>query len=94
MRVFAQTFSIFVLHQRRSWRYKFSIMARRFARRCPKCREHFFGVVINDPTPQSREIPITAYCAVCGYQRRSWRLILGRKREPEVRYDRMPKVFL
>jgi C4-type Zn-finger protein len=68
-------------------------MARDFARQCPKCREHFFCVVISHPTPQSSVFPVTACCAVCGYRLRDWRLILGRKRAPEIRYDRMPKVF-
>jgi hypothetical protein len=67
-------------------------MARDFARKCPKCRS-YFGLAVSHPPPQSRELPITAYYAVCGYRLKGWRLILGRKRVPEIRWGRIPKVF-
>ena len=68
-------------------------MTKYLPRKCPKCHDYFFCVAIGRPPTHSRGLPITAFCAVCGYQLRGWRLILGRKREPEVRYGRMPKVF-
>ncbi len=43
----------------------------------PKCRD-YLGVVVRDlPGPKS-EIPIDAYCVVCGFKL-SWRLVLGKK---------------
>ena len=53
-------------------------MSRYITRTCPKCRD-YFCVAVSHPLPQSRELPITAYCAVCGYQLRNWRVILGGK---------------
>jgi hypothetical protein len=64
---------------RRSWRYESGIMAKYFARKCPKCRDDFW-IVISQPNSNG-ERPISAYCAVCGYSFDGWRLILGGKRE-------------
>jgi hypothetical protein len=41
--------------------------------------------------PQAKELPITAYCALCSHHIRGWRLILGRKRVPETTLRRNAK---
>ena len=67
-------------------------MSRYIARKCPRCRD-YFGVAVHHPTPKSRELPITGLCAVCGYQLKGWRLLLGRRRIIQVYEARTPKVF-
>ena len=67
-------------------------MSRYFARTCPKCRDEFW-VTISHPSPQSRELPIIAFCLVCGYRLNGWRVIVRRKQLPDVRDGRMRKVF-
>ncbi len=37
------------------------------------------GVVVPDPPEPEREVPIDAYCAVCGFKL-EWRVVLGNKR--------------
>jgi hypothetical protein len=67
-------------------------MAKYIARNCPKCRD-YFGVVVN-PLPKSDgEHPINGFCAVCGYQLKGWRVIVGRKRTTPAYHARMAKVF-
>jgi C4-type Zn-finger protein len=58
-------------------------MAPYSVKRCPNCHDDFW-VTISHPSPQAKELPITAYCALCGYALRGWRLIVGGKRAPEV----------
>jgi hypothetical protein len=36
---------------------------------------------------------ITAYCAVCGYQLKDWRVTLGGNRSPEILHPRLRKAF-
>jgi hypothetical protein len=67
-------------------------MARYIARNCPKCSDSFW-VTVSHPMPQSTELPITAYCSVCGYRLKGWRLILGRKRVPDMRWARILNVL-
>jgi hypothetical protein len=67
-------------------------MANYIARTCPKCRD-YFGLVVSQPPDRNGEHPIDGYCAVCGYQLKRWRVILGGKPPTEIRYTRMPKVF-
>ena len=67
-------------------------MPKYLARKCPRCRD-YFGLVVNREPESNGEHPITAYCAVCGYQLKGWRLIVGRKRPDNVYYDRISKVF-
>src|SRR5262245_24573439 len=45
------------------------------------------------PDTKSRELPITGFCAVCGYQLKGWRLILCRKRIIQTYHARTHKVF-
>ncbi len=44
-------------------------------RTCPKCGD-YLGVVVTDPPEPKREIPIDAYCVVCGFKL-GWKLVLG-----------------
>ena len=67
-------------------------MRRYIARSCPKCRD-YFGIVVNQEPTSNGEHPINAYCAVCGYQLKGWRLIEGRKRTIHQYHGGMPKVF-
>jgi hypothetical protein len=67
-------------------------MAKYIARECPKCRD-YFGVVISHPSPESRELPVLADCAGCGFQLRGWRVILGGKRATETSISRMRKAL-
>jgi hypothetical protein len=67
-------------------------MARYIDRKCPKCHD-YFGVTVSHPTPQARELPITAYCAVCGFQHRGWRVIFGGKPTHKVLIARLRKAF-
>lgn len=67
-------------------------MARHIERTCPRCQE-CFCVTISHPTPEGRELPISAWCTVCGYALKGWRVIVRRKQQPEVRSGRMRKVF-
>ena len=46
-------------------------------RDCPKCGD-YLGVVVCDPPESKREVPIDAYCVVCGFNL-GWRLALGNK---------------
>ncbi len=46
-------------------------------RTCPRCQD-YLGVVVRDPPEPLREIPIDAYCVVCGFKL-GWRLVLGKK---------------
>jgi len=67
-------------------------MARYINRKCPRCRD-YFGLALSQAPDSNGEHPISGYCAVCGYQLKGWRLILGRKQATEVRYARTRKVF-
>ena len=67
----------------RGWRYEFDAMAKYIARNCPKCHD-YFGVVVNQRPKSNGEHPINGFCAVCGYQLKGWRLIVGRKRTTPV----------
>ena len=67
-------------------------MAKYIARTCPRCRG-YFCVTISDPLPTSRELPISAWCTVCGYALKGWRVIDRRKPQPDLRFGRMRKVF-
>jgi len=69
-----------------------AIMARYIARTCPKCRD-YFGVVVNHEPKSDGAHPIIAHCAVCGYQLKGWRLIVGRKRPVLIYGGRFSKVF-
>jgi hypothetical protein len=75
------------LTDRYFWRYESGIMAKYIARRCPKCRD-YFGVVVNQEPRNDGEHPITAYCAVCGYQLKGWRLVLGHKQSLTIYHNR------
>ncbi len=46
-------------------------------RDCPKCGD-YLGVVVTDPPESEREIPIDAYCVVCGFEL-GWKLVLGKR---------------
>jgi hypothetical protein len=48
-------------------------------------------VVVNQPPKSNGEHPINGFCAVCGYQLKGWRLIVGRKRTTPIYQGRMPK---
>jgi len=63
-------------------------MPRYIARTCPRCRD-YFGVTVSQQPTSDGEHAITAYCALCGYTLRGWRMIDGGKRTPEIRYDRL-----
>ena len=67
-------------------------MDRHFARTCPKCRD-IFNVAITHPSARRSEFSINGFCEACGYRLKGWRLILGRKRAPEIRWGRIRKVF-
>jgi hypothetical protein len=67
-------------------------MPKYLARFCPRCLD-YFGVAASHPLAQAKVLPITAYCTVCGHQLKGWRLILGSKKAPEVRYSKLPEVF-
>jgi len=67
-------------------------MAKYLARKCPRCREDF-GIVITHPSARRSEFSINGFCEACGYRLKGWRLILGRKRAPEIRWGRIRKVF-
>jgi hypothetical protein len=67
-------------------------MAKYIVRQCPKCRD-YFGVLVNQPPKSNGEHHINGFCAVCGYQLKGWRLIVGRKRTTNMYHGRMPKVF-
>lgn len=73
------------------WPLRYSVMARYNARKCPKSRD-YFDVAVSHPTPQARDLPIVAYCAVCGHNLRGWRLIRGGKRAPETFHPRLRKM--
>ena len=68
-------------------------MPKYLARKCPKCRD-YLGVVVNQTPKSNGEYPINAFCAVCGYELKGWRLIAGRKRPDNAFHGRMPKVFI
>jgi hypothetical protein len=57
-------------------------MSRYRVKRCPNCGDNFW-VSISHPSLTAKELPITAYCALCGYALKGWRLIVGGKRVPE-----------
>jgi len=44
-------------------------------RTCPKCKD-YMAVVVPDPPEPEREVPIDAYCVVCGFKL-GWKLVLG-----------------
>ncbi|MGZ9240140.1 MAG: hypothetical protein ACXW6K_06640 [Candidatus Binatia bacterium] len=50
-------------------------MARYIARTCRKCHD-YFGVTVTHTPNSHGEHPITAYCSVCGFQLKGWRLIV------------------
>ena len=54
-----------------------SSMLKYLYRDCPKCGD-YLGVVVCDPPGPMSEIPIDAYCVVCGFKL-GWRLVLGKK---------------
>ncbi len=62
-------------------------MTKYLYRTCPKCKD-YLGVVVCDPPGPKREIPIDAYCVVCGFKL-EWKVVLGgRQLEREVREQR------
>lgn len=67
-------------------------MSQFIARTCPRCREYLYVTIVH-PTPESRELPISAWCAVCSYELKGWRLIVNDKSQADVRFGRMRKVF-
>ena len=44
-------------------------------RTCPKCKD-YLGVVVRDPPGPKRELPIDAYCVLCGFKL-DWKVIVG-----------------
>jgi hypothetical protein len=46
-------------------------------RTCPKCGD-YLGVVVRDPSGPKSEIPIDAYCVVCGFKL-GWKVVLRKK---------------
>lgn len=66
-------------------------MARYALRKCPKCRDRF-GMVVRQEPDSNGERHINAHCAVCGFALKGWRLILGRKQAPDMRWARIPNV--
>jgi len=52
-------------------------MTKYLYRTCPKCKD-YLGVVVRDPPGPKREIPIDAYCVVCGFKL-DWKVVLGKK---------------
>jgi len=54
-----------------------SPMLKYLYRDCPKCGD-YLGVVVRDPPESKREVPIDAYCAVCGFNL-GWKVVLGNK---------------
>ncbi len=54
-----------------------SPMLKYLYRTCPKCGD-YLGVVVPDPPEPEREIPIDAYCVVCGFKL-DWKVVLGKK---------------
>ena len=52
-------------------------MTKYLYRTCPKCKD-YLGVVVRDPPGPKREIPIDAYCVVCGFKL-DWKVVLGNK---------------
>ncbi len=50
-------------------------MTKYLYRTCPKCKDDT-GVVVRDPPGPKSEIPIDAYCVVCGFKL-GWKDILG-----------------
>jgi hypothetical protein len=67
-------------------------MAKYISRSCPKCRDYLWLVVSQTPKSDG-EYPINAFCAVCGYKLKGWRLIAGRKPPGKAFHGRMSKVF-
>ncbi len=60
-------------------------LAKYLARTCPKCKD-YLGVVVRDPPGPKSEIPIDAYCVVCGFKL-GWKVVLGgRQLEGEASY--------
>ena len=60
-------------------------MARYIARTCPNCRDYFVVTATQTSTGNGAH-PITAYCAMCGFQLKDWRLIVTRKK-PLLKYS-------
>ena len=60
-------------------------------RKWPKCQDDFW-ITVSHPTPQSRDLPIIAYCVFAVTLERL-AIDRRRKRAPEIRYGRMRKVF-
>jgi len=52
-------------------------MTKYLYRTCPKCKD-YLGVVVRDPPGPKSEIPIDAYCVVCGFKL-EWKVVLGNK---------------
>ncbi len=50
-------------------------MTKYLDRTCPKCKD-YLGVVVPDPPGPKSEIPIDAYCVVCGFKL-GWKVVLG-----------------
>ena len=50
-------------------------MTKYLYRTCPKCKD-YLGVVVTDPPEPMSEIPIDAYCVVCGFKL-GWKVVLG-----------------
>jgi hypothetical protein len=67
-------------------------MASYIARTCPKCRD-YFSVTVTQTPDSNGEHPITAYCAMCGFLLKGWRLIVTHK-QPLLKYSAIVlKVF-
>ncbi len=50
-------------------------MTKYLYRTCPKCKD-YLGVVVRDPPGPKSEIPIDAYCVVCGFKL-LWKVVVG-----------------
>ncbi|MCH7915980.1 MAG: hypothetical protein IH856_23575 [Deltaproteobacteria bacterium] len=50
-------------------------MTKYLYRTCPKCKDYLV-VVVRDPPEPMREVPIDAYCIVCGFKL-GWKIVLG-----------------
>jgi len=55
------------------------------AKKCPRCRD-YFGVTVTQTPNSNGEHPISAYCSVCGFQLKGWRLIVTPK-QPILKYS-------
>ena len=74
-------------------RYVSATMASYIARTCPRCRD-YFCVTVTQTSNRNGEHLITAYCAVCSFQLKGWRLIVTTSKQPLLKYSAiLSKVF-